>query len=94
MAAKRTVKVPVAHKFTWDRSKRGEAVRPYRLWDAENKKNLAYRCYSDPKRAHMAALIEARWQAVGTSIEVYDVRGSKFLGSYTRRISTILFMEA
>lgn len=79
--------------YSWDTKKRGEAVRPFRLWDAVNKKNLQWRYYSDKKRAHIAALIEARWLAVGASIEVYDCRNGKLLGQYTRRIDTIRFTE-
>lgn len=43
-------------------------VRPFRLWNAKEKKPLRWRCYSDRKRAHMGALIEARWSKVGTAV--------------------------
>jgi len=78
--------------YSWDKE-RGEAARPYRLWDTVNRQNLRWRYYSDKKRAHMAALIECRWQAIGTTIEVYDCRTGKLLGQYTRRVDTIRFME-
>lgn len=77
-------------KYEWD-SDRGEAIRPYRLWDAVNRKNLRWRNYSEKKNAHIAALIEARWLPIGSTIEVYDCRTQKLLGQYTRRIDTIRF---
>lgn len=74
----------------WDRE-RGEAVRPFRLWDTVNRTNFRWRCYSDPKRAHMGALIEARWSGIGASVEVYDCRTMRVLGQYTRRVNSIQF---
>jgi len=79
-------------KYEWDKD-RGEAERPYRLWDAVNRKNIRWRYYGDKKRAHIAALIECRWLAVGATIEVYDCRNGKLLGQYTRRVDTIRFLE-
>jgi hypothetical protein len=35
-------------------------VRVFRLWNAREKCQLQWRYYSDPKRAHIGALIEAR----------------------------------
>ena len=78
--------------YSWDKD-RGEAVRPYRLWDAVHKKNLRWRYYEDKKRAHIAALIEARWLPVGASIEVYDCRTGRLLGQYTRRVDSIRFSD-
>jgi len=79
-------------QYFWDKE-RGDAVRPFRLWDAVNRKNLRWRYYADKKRAHMAALIEARWLPVGSTIEVYDCRTGKLLGQYTRRVDSIRFSE-
>lgn len=79
-------------RYTWDKE-RGDAVRPYRLWDAVNRKNIRWRYYEDKKRAHIAALIEARWLPIGATIEVYDCRTGKLLGQYTRRVDSIRFME-
>ena len=80
-------------RYTWDEDERGEATRPFRLWDAVNRTNLRWRNYSDKKRAHVAALIEARWLPIGATIEVYDCRNGKLLGQYTRRVDTIRFTE-
>jgi hypothetical protein len=63
------------------------------LWNAQRKQALRWRYYSDAKRAHMGALIEARWAKVGITIEVYDARGStKLLGQYTRRVNAVTFL--
>ena len=67
------------------------AKRPYRLWDAVEAKTLRWRYYSNPKRAHMGALIECRWSKVGATIEVYNAATGKLLGQYTRRVKTIDF---
>lgn len=67
--------------------------RPYRLWDAQAKQTMRYRYYSDPKRAHMGALIECRWSRVGTTIEVFNANNGRLLGQYTRRVDTISFMK-
>lgn len=62
-------------------------VRPYRLWDANAKKALRWRCYSDPKRAHNGALIEARWKKIpGFAIEVYNANNGNHLGTYVVRL--------
>jgi hypothetical protein len=79
-------------KYIWDKE-RGEAIRPFRLWDAVNRKNIRWRYYEDKKRAHMAALIECRWLPIGASIEVYDCRTGRLLGQYTRRVDSIRFVE-
>lgn len=79
--------------FEWDK-KRGEAKRPFRLWDAFKRKNIPSRNFSDARRAHNAALIEIRWSKIEHSIEVYDVRTAKHLGTYTRKLNSVLFQSA
>lgn len=66
-------------------------VRPYRLWNTKEKAALRWRYYSDPKRAHIGALIESRWSQVGTTIEVYNAHNGRLLGQYTRRLHDIKF---
>ena len=68
-------------------------VRPFRLWDANAKKCLVSRNYSDLKRAHMGALIEARWAEVGVCIEVFDITKGKLRGQYTRTRDSVQFAE-
>ena len=79
-------------QYQWDKE-RGEAMRPFRLWDAVNRKNLRWRNYADKTRAHMGALIEVRWLPIGSSIEVYDCRTGMLLGQYTRSVDSIRFTE-
>jgi hypothetical protein len=70
-----------------------DSVRPFRLWDAKAKKALRWRCYSDKRRAHIGALIEARWSMIGTVVEVFDIRNGKLLGQYVRRLDTVTFTD-
>ncbi|MCC6489121.1 MAG: hypothetical protein IT364_16600 [Candidatus Hydrogenedentes bacterium] len=70
-----------------------ESKRPYRLWDANAKCALRWRYYSNPKRAHMGALIEARWAKVGTVVEVYNAENGRLLGQYRRTATTIEFTQ-
>src|SRR5262245_52631941 len=80
-------------RYTWDKE-RGEALRPFRLWDAVQRNNIRWRNYKNPRAAHLGALIECRWSAIGHSIEVYDVRTGRLLGQYTRRLHSVQFSEA
>lgn len=68
-----------------------ETTRPYRLWNANEKAQLRWRYYKSPKRAHLGALIEARWAKPGTVIEVLDVRTSSLLGQYKRTPTSVVF---
>lgn len=65
--------------------------RPYRLWDSKKNVAIRWRYYSEPRRAHNSAMIEARWAKVGTTIEVINIDTGKMLGQYTRRITTVDF---
>jgi len=69
-------------------------VRPYHLWNANDKKPVRYRYYSDSKRAHMGALYEVRWAEVGVTIEVYNARSGRLLGQYTLHATKITFLGA
>jgi hypothetical protein len=68
-------------------------VRPYRLWDASEKRNVPHRCYSTERRALDSALLLIRWSAVSKSIEVYDITTARWLGTYTRRVDSIAFQS-
>src|SRR5689334_19158197 len=67
------------------------SARPCRLWDAQGKRVIAHRYFADPKRTHMAALIECRWAKIGTTIEVINSDTGRLLGQYTRRVNGIEF---
>lgn len=68
-----------------------ETVRPYRLYDAVSKEMLRWRWYRHPRNAHLGALIEARWAAVGTTIEVLDITTGALLGQYRRTPTSVAF---
>ena len=68
-----------------------ETVRPFRIWNAGVQQPLRYRYYSDPKRAHLGALIEIRWSKVGITLEVVDISIGRCIGQYTRRVNDIQF---
>lgn len=67
------------------------SARPFHLWNPKEKVAYRWRYYSDPKRAHLGALIECRWADVGTVIEVYNAQTGKLLGQYRRRLHDIAF---
>lgn len=93
-AGERRTDAVVKGYFSWDPKERGEAKRPFRLWDATKRKNVPSRNYAESRRAHNAALIEIRWAKVDHSLEVYDVRTHKLLGTYTRKVNSVLFQAA
>jgi hypothetical protein len=68
-----------------------ETKRPYRLWNANDKCPIRWRYYSEPRRAHVGALIEARWAKISVTIEVYNAINGRMLGQYTRRVNTVAF---
>lgn len=68
--------------------------RPYRLWDANAKAQLRWRYYSNPKRAHLGALIETRWSKVGTVVEVINSDNGRLLGQYRRTPNSVTFTGA
>ncbi len=69
-------------------------VRPYRLWDANAKQALRWRCYKHPKRAHLGALVECRWAKVGVVIEVFNANNGRLLGQYKRTPTSVEFSGA
>jgi hypothetical protein len=81
--------VSAVHEFPKDR----ESLRPFRLWDTKNKRQMQWRYYAHKHNAHIGALIEARWAEVGTTIEVFDVRYGRLVGQYTRKLHTVAFTD-
>lgn len=68
--------------------------RPYRLWNENEKKAMRWRYYSDVKRAHNGAMVEARWaKKVGTTIAVFNATNGKLLGQYTLRVNGVDLKE-
>lgn len=79
--------------MTYPKTEVEQPRRPYRLWDANAKRQLRWRCYTSPRRAHLGALIEARWGEVGTVIEVFDARTAALLGQYRRTPTSVTFTD-
>ena len=67
------------------------AKRPFRLWNPKLKAEYRWRYYTDWKRAVNAAFIELKWSAIGTVIEVIDIRNGKLLGQYKRTVTSVTF---
>ena len=66
--------------------------RPYRLWNANERAPIRWRNYTHLKHAHVAALIECRWAAIGVCVEVFDTRNGKLSGQYIRRVHSVEFI--
>ena len=69
-------------------------IRRYRLWNANERAEIRWRYYAHVRNAHLGALIECRWAAVGTTIEVFDAEVYALLGQYTRTATAIRFLDA
>ncbi len=70
-----------------------ESERPYRLWNANERQLVRWRCYKYPKNAHMGALIETRWAKPGVVFEVIDIRTAALLGQYRRTPTSVAFTD-
>lgn len=68
-----------------------EPKRPYRLWNASDNEVMRWRYYSDKRRAHQGALMEANWGKVGLCIHVFDARTARWLGEYKKTLHSIQF---
>ena len=70
-----------------------DTKRPFRIWDSVEKRDVAHRCYGTERRALDSALLIVRWERVGRTLEVYDIRTAKWIGTYTRRVDSITFSK-
>lgn len=68
-----------------------DSVRPFRLWNANERELVRWRCYIYPRNAHLGALIEARWAKPGEAFEVIDIRTGALLGQYKRTPTSVQF---
>ena len=73
--------------YHWDTKKRGQAVRPYRLWDEGKRKSLGHRCFSSERNAHLGVVKEMVYAPIGSLIQIYDARSGRDLGTYRKVIS-------
>lgn len=67
--------------------------RPFRLWNPKTNEEYRWRYYSDWHRAVNGAFVELKWTAVGTVIEVIDVRYGRLLGVYKRTVNSVTFHD-
>ena len=67
-------------------------ARPFRLWNTRTRACLRWRYYLHLRHAHIAALIECRFAAIGVAIEVFDTRNGKLSGQYIRRVHSVEFI--
>jgi hypothetical protein len=65
--------------------------RPFRLYNPKTKTAYRWRYYTEWRRAVNATFIELKWAAVGTVIEVIDIRIGKLLGQYKRTVNSVTF---
>jgi hypothetical protein len=70
-----------------------DTQRPFRLWDAQAKMNLPWRCFSQIQNAHKEAMDETRRSKAGRSIEVYDSRTMRLICQYTRTPTSVRIMS-
>jgi hypothetical protein len=71
-----------------------ESVRPFRIWDVKNRKDVRYRYYTDRKRAHRGAYEELRWEGeVGDVYEIYNCHTGACDGQYRRGVDSIQFYD-
>jgi len=68
-------------------------ARPFRLRNPKTGLGYPGRAYKYHRRAVIGALIECKWAEVGTTIEIIDVRTSRMIGQYTRRLNSVTFHQ-
>ena len=62
-----------------------DTSRPYRLWNATERKPMRWRYYNNAKRAVDGSLKEGQYMRPGTTVEVFDARNGTLLAQYTVR---------
>lgn len=71
-----------------------ETVRPYRVWHEGERREVPGRRYSDVTRAHNAITSLARWEKVGTVLELFNAQTGRQLMTYRRGVDKIDFRRA
>jgi hypothetical protein len=69
-------------------------LRPYRLWDAKEKRDVRWAYFKNLRHAHMRALCEAAWSKGDSVFELYDVRNGGLRGQYHRHGQEIRFWRS
>lgn len=71
-----------------------EVKRPYRIWDAIEKREVRWACFVNLRHAHTRAMSEAAWSRNETVYEVFDVRTGNLRGQYRRIGNSIEFWRS
>lgn len=71
-----------------------EVKRPYRLWDAKEKKQVQWAYFLNLRHAHMRALCEAAWSRNDSVFEIFDIRNGGLRGQYQRHGQEIKFWRS
>ena len=77
----------------YDAKVQPDTKRPFRIYNATTKKFLPWRCYKHVRNAHMGAMVDCRWAAVGHTLEVVDVSIMQMHGQYRRGTNDIKFFK-
>lgn len=72
----------------------GEVQRPFRLWNAADKKQVQWAYFKNLRHAHMRALCESAWSKADAVFEVFDIRNGGLRGQYHRRGQDIKFWRS
>lgn len=71
-----------------------ETLRPFRVWDPRANAYVMGRWYVTEFRAINQAYQYAKYHLpIGQSVEVLDVSKSKWLGTYTKRVSGVYYEQ-
>lgn len=69
----------------FDVAEDGEKVlRPYRIWDAKEKREVLHAYFKNLRHAHIRALCEAAWSKGDKVFELFDRRNGGLRGQYQR----------
>jgi hypothetical protein len=66
-----------------------DTTRPFRIWDSVERRAVRWRCYAIERNAHNSALALCRWESVGRTLEVVDIRTGRWLATYRRGLGSI-----
>jgi len=62
--------------------KKQASVRPYRLWDAKNRRLLQWRNYAYSWTAIRGAWDEIQWAKIHTTIEVFNIANGQHIATF------------
>ena len=75
------------------RTRQVDSTRPFRIWNAQEKKDERWRYYGHALNAHWGCLKEMLWVKPGITLEVYNVSNGRLYGQYTRTLTGVKFVN-